>query len=872
MFVKTIETHVFLDDFEVEAGIHVENIEAAFLDSEALSGDSKMMDSVFRSAHSLKGTAGFFSLKKIVAVSHELESVFSQVLTGKLVLNDEIVDVVLQSVDCLRALIEIAPNDSGVETDFVIESLKKHSGDTAPKELAHDFHMPFTFKDKDLVDLIKNKMQHGHKIYYVRFDYNRNFGKFYTHPELLFEGIVSIGSIVEALINGAGVADKPIKSIRDYAAANKMDEIVKAITDYDDISVELLVTSVLELELFSIATELDYKSIHLLGKGDIFPSESTVIKPKEQSAEAADSVDPVKPRGNESSFSMRLDISVINGLLDLANEMILTRNHLLSATAMHTKNIAGLAPILHDMNRLTGEIQEKVMFTRMQPISVIFDRFPRIIRDTAKILGKDITVSILNEDVTLDRYLLESLTDPITQLVKNSADHGLEHAEKRIAAGKSKKGTITLNARMHDGSAFIEVMDDGVGIDVDALKNKAIENGVLSEEKAATATKNEIYSLIFEPGMSTAKKISSLSGRGVGMDIVKNNVEKLGGAIEIESEPGEGTTVRLKVPLTLSVIRALIVLIDNIPYAVPDLNVERIVRIYGDTPGKRLERVSKSIVLSLDGQIIPVVTMDEIESAINGTKPVSVKKALNQYQRDGITKCLVLRGGGKIFALLIDDALDTEQILVKSLPIYFRNCPCYSSATVLGSGRAVMILDAEGIMRFMDIGDIEADNKGIATLSEDEKVTHRQVVIFRCSGKEYYAVEISDVSRIERIDSGDIQVIGKIEYVNIGEETIRLIRPEDYSPAKKQRCTTEKLSVITLKNSTAPMGFLATEVIDKVDDDFLLTSEQIRSDYITGTSAYNEKVLIFLDSDAIAIKIENEKVNKKSVKKGEEKV
>jgi len=500
----------------------------------------------------------------------------------------------------------------------------------------------------------------------------------------------------------------------------------------------------------------------------------------------------------------------------------------------------------------------------MQPINVIFSKFPRIIRDTAKSLNKDIGINIVNDDVLLDKYLLEALTDPITQLVKNSADHGLEPALHRISAGKPSKGMITLNAYMRDGSAFIEVTDDGAGVDKESLKRKALERGIVSEETLASMSDSEIFNLMFEPGISTAKKVTNLSGRGVGMDIVKTNIEKLGGLIEIESAIGKGTVVRLKMPLTLSVIMTLIVTIDSITYAVPELNVERIVRIGEETDSKRIERINKSLVLSLDGRIIPIITMSEIAAKAKGYAPVSVDDILEQSRNNGVVKCLVLRADGKSFALLIDDALETEQVLVKSLPMYLKNCPCYSNVTVLGSGKAVTIIDAEGIMRFMGIEHIEKETVSkVITVDSNEK----QIIIFQCSETEYYAVETGDISRIEVIDPGSIQEIGRGRFVNIANVTVRVIRPEDYAPVKKRIYTDEKLYMITLKKSSFPMGLLVRRVFDKVDAVFTLDNSQLHSDYIFGTGVYKEKVLIFLNLDAIAEDVELNKTSKRNINK-----
>ena len=874
--MKNIETGLFLNEFVTEAKSHVEKIEAAFLDVDSLDGDYQTMNSVFRAAHSLKGTAGFFSLKKIVTVAHELESVFLQIQEGKLHIGDNLVDIVLQSVDCLNDLIDNTGDDSGISTEDVVSELREFSNIDQPDDDIDLKKTPFDFSDEETSAVLQKAVQHGHKIYYVHINFNQDLGRYYNNPKELIDNFFSVGNVSVAIIDLKDDHDGQDLVLKHNDPETMTELVASALIESEASSLELLVTSILEFDLFSIAIEIDKSHIRLLHKETVFGTDGTSSSPAKKQTDKEDEKAKKKtPEQEEGQFFIRLDITVINGLMDLANEMILMRNQLISSISGYEKTITGLPPILQDLTRLTSEIQEKVMYTRMQPISVVFNKFPRIIRDTAKSLNKDIAVEIPANDVTLDKYLLEALTDPITQIVKNSADHGLESPERRASLGKDTKGVITLNAFLRDGAAIIEVIDDGGGIDTGALKRKALERGIASEEVLDAMTRAEVFGLIFEPGISTAKTVTNYSGRGVGMDIVKTNIENLGGTIEIESEIDTGTTMRLKVPLTLSVIRSLIVTIDSISYAVPELNVERIVRIWTDSPSKRIEKVNRSLVLSLDGRIIPIVTMKEIEDKTRGVETTSADDVLARFERSGVAKCLVLRADGKCFALMIDDALESEQVLVKPLPIYLSSCMCFSNVTVLGSGQAVTILDAEGIMRFMKVDNIDEETTqqlltrlGIEEDNIETDKTVRQVMLFNCSGKEYFAVDIEDISRIEIIDPNTIQEVGKGIFINIADETIRIVRPEDYSPVRKYAYSEDTLYLLKLKNAVSPTGLLVRNVIDKVDDIFVLESGQVTSEFIAGTSAYNEKVLIFLNTGAIADDIEAKKSNKRTAGKG----
>jgi len=828
--VKKLPVDLFLDDFKAEAKTHIEKIESAFLSANIRRDVQSVINSVFRAAHSLKGTASFYSLEKIVAVSHELESVFAQIKDESLQIDDNIVDIVLQGIDCLKDLIDNTHDDSAINIKQLIEALKKYSDteeyeDGGDEGNAGDIKLPFNCNDSETEKSLTNAIKHGHKLYYVKMKFKDE-----AQFDQIMSNVMAIGTVVQTI---------------------KRADLL-----------QILLTSVLESDFLSVALGIEKENIHILDKDTIFQANTTANYGQAY----------VKSSELESNFSIRLDISVINNLMDLANEMILTRNQLFSIVSDYTKSNAGLAPVLYDVSRLTSEVQERIMFTRMQPISVIFEKFPRIIRDTAKTLGKEIAVEIIRDDVMLDKYLLDALTDPITQLVKNSADHGLEFPEQRVAAGKLRKGLISLNAYMRDNMIVIEILDDGKGIDVNSLKKKAVELNIMTEEALLLMPKNEILNLIFEQGISTARQVTSLSGRGFGMDIVKTNIENLGGTVEIESETGKGTVMRLNVPLTLSVIRTLIIKIDDIPYAVPDLNVERIVRISGNTASKYIERVNKSLVLVLDGEIIPIVTMSEMQAKAKGLEPVSADTLLEQNRYNGIVKCLVLKTGSANFALLISDALDTEQVLVKPLPVYLHNCPCYSNVTVLGSGEAVTILDAEGIMQYMGLDEVkrEAEELLMLEIEKEEKQVNeneKNVVVFNCSGSEYYAVETSNIARIEIIYAENIQEIGEEQFVNVAEQTIQVLRPEDFAPVQKRNYEREKLYMLTIKNDTAPIGLLAGRVLDKIDDVFTLDDDRIYSDYILGTSVYKEKVIIFLDTAAIAESVEKDKVSRKTLKK-----
>ena len=856
--MENVHARLDLGDFEAEARVHLDHMEAAFLDMAALAVSPSLVNGVFRAVHSIKGTAGFYSLKKIVAVAHELESVFTQIQEGRLCIDGNLEDDILRGVDCLKALVDNLQDEDSVDIAGVIDTLKQYSEIAQSGESTTQ--IPFDLASSHLEQPLKDAARRGHKLYYVYIHYDRRLGKYYKQPMGMLENILSVGSILGAIVeNNPDIAPQ----CPDPAALTA--RITEALAQYDTSTLELLVSSVLEHELFSVAIEIDEKYVHLISKETIQKGGAKAETPPETAKERGAASVPAKTVDS----SIRLDVSVVNNLMDLSNEMILTRNQLLSVVSGYRRSAPGLTQILHDVNRLTSELQEKIMLTRMQPISVIFNKFQRIIRDTAKMLRKDIQLEIFGEDVMLDKYMLEALTDPITQIVKNAADHGIEHAERRAELNKPPKGRITLSAYMHDSSAIIEISDDGAGINAEALMRKALERGTATQEELSAMPESEIFSLIFEAGFSTAEQVTSLSGRGVGMDIVKTNIEKLGGTLEVDSRLNAGTTLRLKMPLTLSIIRTLIVEMGGVQYAVPESNVVRIVRVWhqpGKTTAKRIERVDNKLILCLDGGFIPIVTMEEIEAVIYGASPPAAAALLEQYNHNGVTKCLVMKAAEKSCALLIDNALETVQTLAKPLPVFLKNCLCYANVTVLGNGNTIAVLDAKGITRLMKIEAVDQDKPG-ASAAEPETAKKR-VLLFKCSGTEHYALEMKNVARIERIGAEHIEKIGGALFANVAGQTVHVARPEDFVPVDKKEYAARKLCLLMVKTGgAAPVGLLAEKVLDEIEDAFALDADRIYSDFILGTSVYREKVLIFLNPAAIAEEVEKNKRRQKNTQK-----
>jgi chemotaxis protein histidine kinase CheA/methyl-accepting chemotaxis protein len=384
---------------------------------------------------------------------------------------------------------------------------------------------------------------------------------------------------------------------------------------------------------------------------------------------------------NTKDESLRVSVGLLNDLMDLAGEMVLGRNQLLRKLEDYVKTNPETKALLQNIDRITTELQEKVMQTRMQPIANVFNRFPRIIRDMSKALGKEIELSIEGADVELDKSIIEAIGDPLTHIIRNAADHGIEKPDVRANLGKPTAGLIQMKAYHEGGQVKVEVVDDGSGIDPNRVREKAINSGLITAREAEEMTEGEVLELIFRPGFSTAQEITDVSGRGVGMDVVKTNIEKLGGVVNVESTPGRGTRFILTLPLTLAIIPSLIVGVGGQRFALPQVNLQEMVRIKRDNPGMRIEHIHSAEVLRLRDRLLPLVRLSDLL----GLKDKDGDKSI----RDGdITRVLVLKAGSRRFGLVVDRVYDSEEILVKPLPRYIKDCRAYSGATIRGLASA----------------------------------------------------------------------------------------------------------------------------------------------------------------------------------------
>jgi two-component system chemotaxis sensor kinase CheA len=459
---------------------------------------------------------------------------------------------------------------------------------------------------------------------------------------------------------------------------------------------------------------------------------------------AADASQP-QSRGAVSESSIRVDVVLLDKLMNLVGELVLARNQILQFSS-GTEDVGLLAPSQR-LNLITTELQEGVMKTRMQPIGNIWSKFPRTVRDVATMCGKQVRIEMEGKETELDKTIIEAIKDPLTHIVRNSVDHGIEPPAARAAAGKPAEGRLLLRAYHEGGQVIIEITDDGAGLNSEKLRHKAVEKGLITAEQSARMSEREAVNLIFLPGFSTAEKVTNVSGRGVGMDVVKTNIDKIGGTVDVQSSPGAGTTVRMKIPLTLAIIPALIVTNGGERYAIPQISLLELVRLESDDAQKRMGRELRANPASQGGREADAVNI------------------------------VILQADERQFGLVVDEINDTEEIVVKPLGKQLKGIKAFAGATIMGDGRVALILDVLGIAQSSNVVNelrarALAEKEAESVVANGEKQT---LLLFTGPGDGHMAVPLDHVGRLEEFLISSVERAGGVEVVQYRGEILPLM-------------------------------------------------------------------------------------------------
>ncbi len=820
-----IEDDEILQGFIEESLEHLADIENDLLAIEEAGEkiDENLVNKVFRAAHSIKGGAGFMGLTGIQELSHAMENVLGLIRSKKIVPNPEIVNVLLLASDQLENLIEDIQNSNDVDLTSHIDPLNAIAeGNFVAAETT-----------------AKSPKQTGKPVKEKKADQPE------TPPKEEAESDAASETFAEEEV----VEEEPVFTAKETSKPSAPEEIEEEPPQPEPVET-------------------------------VAPTPPSPVS--KSLAPSIQDTTPPKPKSTGSGeTSLRVHVSLLDQLMNLAGELVLSRNQLLQTIG--SEDFRSAETVGQRIDLITSELQEAIMLTRMQPIGNVFNKFPRVVRDLAGKLNKKIDLTIVGKDVELDKTIIESINDPLTHLVRNSVDHGIEMPEDRKKKGKSESGLVILKAYHEAGQVVIEISDDGKGLDGDALAISAVNKGLLTSEQVQLMSDKEKVNIIFLPGFSTAKEVTDVSGRGVGMDVVKTNLDKLGGHVDIISEAGRGTTISIKLPLTLAIIPCQIIMTGGERYAIPQVNLEELLRIPASQVKKKVERVGDAEVVRLRGNLLPLIRLADvigIERTYYDEKDGKAKpdrrrqisdrrgpkhptfrdheKQSNEEDKESqkisngrggqdrrisassALNIVVVSTGAMKYGLIVDKLQDSEEIVIKPLGRHLQQCKGYAGATIMGDGRIALILDVSNLARMAQLTSIDGSDRATeVALAQEESIRAKKdkqaLLVFRSSEEEQFAVPLNQVERIEKIKRSDIEELGGKRVMQYREGSLSLLAIDDVAMVQPL-ADHDNLLVIVFNIRKRAVGLLAIGPIDAMEISVEIDDVTLRQTGIMGSA------------------------------------
>ncbi|MBQ8822635.1 MAG: chemotaxis protein CheA [Lachnospiraceae bacterium] len=690
----------YLEIFIDESNEHLQNLNTQILNLESDPSSSDTVNEIFRAAHSLKGMAGTMGYKRMQNLTHDMENVFSEVRNGNIVVQPGMIDILFQ---CLDALEEYVSNikesaDEGTndnqhlidQLNAILNSKGQAAAAPAPasakKEEASAAEDATTGKkwlditlDGAQKDVMEEALRQGKKLYGLTITVQESCILKAARAFLVFKAVEEKSEIIVSNPPAQDIEDEKFE--RDFSLIVVSDvevkDIIKAAENVSEI--ESVLGEAIDLSAMNFGKDVKVVKEAPVAAAAVVATETVAERPA-PAAKAEKKQTPGKPVVNRT---VRVDIEKLDSLMNLVSELIIAKNSLVSISSQdETSHTGAFNEQIEYLESVTTNLHESVMKVRMVPIESVVNKFPRMIRDLSKKLGKKMELYMSGEDTELDRTVVDEIGDPLMHLLRNSADHGLESAEVRQQRGKPEVGSIFLDAYQDGNNVVIEVRDDGNGIDVEKVKNKAIERGSITPEQAANMSDKEIIDLLFLPSFSTAKSVTDVSGRGVGLDVVKSKIEALSGEVEVRSKLGEGSTWIIRLPLTLAIIQALMVVVGGEKYAISLGSIQTIEDIHPS----EIKTVQNKEVIHLRGTVIPLIRLNEVLDIESTKSP------------DESMEVVIVKKGDKQAGLVIDELIGQQEIVIKSLGKYIKQCKFISGATILGDGEVALILDANALI------------------------------------------------------------------------------------------------------------------------------------------------------------------------------
>ena len=679
----------YLEIFLDETKEHLQSLNTQILNLEHSPEDADTINEIFRAAHSLKGMAGTMGYKRMQALTHELESIFTEVRNGSMKVKSNLVDVIFQAIDALEeylANIQANADEGTNDNEHIIKQLqnilagggmeeeapppKKTKGATKKKAAKMEkekwLEIPMGETEANVLGLAKKQ---GKNVYGITVKIQDSCLLKAARAFLVFKAVEDLGEII--------VSDPSTQDIED----EKFDQTFSliTITDFPVAKIIEAAESVSEIESVTGGDmEIDISDVE--EETELMPVSNAIAVDPVAASDNAGAQPEKKASKPVVSRTVRVDIEKLDVLMNLVSELIIAKNSLVSASSSEEgeDRSSGVNEQIEYLESVTTNLHESVMKVRMVPIESVVNKFPRMIRDLSKKLNKKMELYMSGEETELDRTVVDEIGDPLMHLLRNAADHGLEETAERLRTDKPEIGSIFLDAYQEGNNVVIEVRDDGAGVDVETIKRKAVEKGIITFEQGENMTEKDIIDLLFHAGFSTAAVVSDVSGRGVGLDVVKSKIEALSGEVEVKSVRGEGSTWIVRLPLTLAIIQALMVTVGNEKYAISLGSIQTI----EDVTPENIKFVQASEVINLRGTVIPIIRMSEILDT----------ESKKTAEDDMVV--VIVKKGDKMAGLVVDELMGQQEIVIKSLGKYISKCKFISGATILGDGEVALILDA----------------------------------------------------------------------------------------------------------------------------------------------------------------------------------
>lgn len=665
-----IDLGQYMSLFVEESREHLQNMNDSLLNLEKDISNMSLINEIFRVAHTLKGMSGTMGFTGMADLTHEMENVLDGVRSNKINITEEIIDILFECFDVLDELVNyIALNgeeNNGDNNSLVnkLRNILEDNTDDENNEKVQSMEKDINLDDY-VLNIVKEAKTKGLNAFKIGITLNSNCMLKSARAFIIFNTLESKGNIISS--------DPSVEDIEDEKFDLEFNIVYISEIDIDKLT-----------EMLYGVSEVENVDVNILGDESIASQEKkeekiTLNDGHDKKANKTKEKPSSKKRNNKIGKTVRVDINRLDNLMNLVSELIIIKNRMDDLSG--NSNREDMVQVIEYLERITTNLHDAVTKVRMVPIERVFNRFPRMVRDLSKDLDKKVNLQMYGENTEVDRTVIDEIGDPLVHIIRNSIDHGIEHPKDRVKLDKSEEGDIRLKAYPDGNNVVIEVSDDGQGIDSEKIKKKAVNKGLITDKEAEEMIEDEIKNLLFEPGFSTSEEITEVSGRGVGLDVVKNKIESINGTIELESEKNKGTRFIIRIPLTLAIIQALLIKLENETYAIPLSSITEIITVESDN----IRNIQGQEIMLYRGKTIPIVRLDRL---------LGLQSADSEEEYIAV----VVRKGEKQASLLVSSLIGQQEIVIKPLGKYLSKIKYFSGATILGNGNISLILDVNSLI------------------------------------------------------------------------------------------------------------------------------------------------------------------------------